>query len=66
MCLKRKQMSTDLKTKQLILVEVEKGTLSKTKIVEKLVIPISPLLTIIKNKDKIDELVALAYRTSSG
>jgi len=59
-------MSTDLKTKQLILVEVEKGTLSKTKIVEKLVIPISPLLTIIKNKDKIDELVALAYRTSSG
>jgi len=59
MSLKRKQMSIDLKTKQLILVEVEKGTLIKTKIVEKFSIPKSTLSTIIKNKDKIDEAVLL-------
>lgn len=60
MSLKRKQMSINLKTKQLILVEVEKGTLTKTKIAEKFGIPKSTLSTIIiKNKDKIDEAVAL-------
>jgi len=37
--LKRKQTSIDSKTKQLILVEVEKGTLPKTKIAEKFGIP---------------------------
>jgi len=63
MSLKRKQMSIDLKTKQLILVEVEKGTLPKTKIAEKFGIPKSTLSTIIKNKDKIDEAVALGSTT---
>ncbi|VVC34844.1 DNA binding HTH domain, Psq-type,Homeobox domain-like,HTH CenpB-type DNA-binding domain,DDE superfamily [Cinara cedri] len=59
MSLKRKQMSIDLKPKQLILVEVEIGTLPKTKIAEKFGIPKSTLSTIIKSKDKIDEAVAL-------
>ncbi|KAL4091479.1 hypothetical protein QTP88_026166 [Uroleucon formosanum] len=63
--LKRKQMSIDLKTKQLILVEVEKGTLPKTKIAEKFGIPKSTLSTIIKNKDKIDEAVALGSTNST-
>ncbi|XP_060867267.1 tigger transposable element-derived protein 6-like [Metopolophium dirhodum] len=65
MSLKRKQMSIDLKTKQLILVEVEKGTLPKTKIAEKFGIPKSTLSTIIKNKDKIDEAVALGSTNST-
>jgi hypothetical protein len=65
MSLKRKQMTLDLKTKQLILVEVEKGTLPKTKIVEKFGIPKSTLSTIIKNKDKIDEAVALGSTNST-
>jgi len=54
------QMSIDLKTKQLILVEIEKGTLPKIKIAKKFGTPKSTLLTIIKNKDKIDEAVALS------
>lgn len=58
-------MSIDLKTKQLILVEVEKGTLPKTKIAEKFSIPKSTLSTIIKNKDKIDEAVALGSTNST-
>lgn len=62
---KRKQMSIDLKTKQLILVEVEKGTLPKTKIAKKFGILKSTLSTIIKNKDKIDEAVALGSTNST-
>ena len=58
-------MSIDLKTKQLVLVEVEKCTLSKTKIAEKFGIPKSTLSTIIKNKDKIDEAVALGSTNSA-
>ncbi|CAI6373871.1 unnamed protein product [Macrosiphum euphorbiae] len=65
MSLKRKQMSIDPKTKQLILVEVEKGTLPKTKIAEKFGIPKSTLSTIIKNKDKIDEAVELGSTNST-
>jgi len=58
--LKRKQMSINLKTKELTLVEVKKGTLPKTKIAEKFGIPKSTLSTVIKNKDKIDEAFALS------
>jgi len=54
-----KQVSIDLKTKQHILVEVEKSTLTNTKISKKFGIPKLTLSTIIRNKDKIDEAVAL-------
>lgn len=63
MSLKKKQLSINLKTKQLILVEVEKGTLPKTKITKKFHIPNSILSIIIKNKDKIDETVVLSSKT---
>lgn len=62
---KRKQQSIHLKRKQLILSEVEKGTLSKTKIAEKFGIPKSTLSTIVRNKDKIDEAVTSGSNCSS-
>lgn len=58
-------MSIHLKIKQLVLVEVEKGALFKTKTAEKFGIPKSTLSTIIKNKDKIDEAVALGLTNST-
>lgn len=47
-------MSINLKTMSLILLELKKGTLFKTKIAEKFGIPKSTLSTVIKNKDQID------------
>lgn len=58
-------MSINLNTKSLILLEVEKGALSKIKIVEKFGIPKSTLSIIIKNKDKIDKAVALGSTNST-